>query len=193
MVSFIFLTSLNVYGIVLFARPALSCRAVCIAENTVTDADVFVPESPLLFQSPALLRFKNLFGSVNPAGTEPERMGGVEHISDGETGVLHAGGAAAVAEYDDDGRSAIKGIAVSAENGGVHPGKLFHKAFVGYGCENGRLGAHAGGSELACLKHRREKCVGDGIALIALDAAACFQTFYYIIHPIASFLLFLLL
>ena len=105
-------TSLNVYGIVLFARPALSCRAVCIAENTVTDADVFVPESPLLFQSPALLRFKHLFGSVNPAGAEPERMGGVEHISDGETGVLHAGGAAAVAEYDDDGRSAVKRIAV---------------------------------------------------------------------------------
>ena len=66
-----YLSLIHIYGIVLFARPALSCRAVCIAENTVTDADVFVSESPLLFQSPAPVSYTHLV--MKRSGTSTAR------------------------------------------------------------------------------------------------------------------------
>ena len=111
-------------------------------------------------------------GTVDPARTPTEGVGGVEEVAHHERTVVEIGGLGAIGQNHHDNRGAVKGIAVATEDFGVEAREFVAHRAVGDDNNEGRLAAASRGSVGAGVGNALQiGNGGKGVGRKTLDAA----------------------
>ena len=143
-----------------------------MADHTKADAFHVGIDAPLGEKSFSFGAVEHLVGTVDPARTPTEGVGGVEQIAHHERTVVEIGGLGAIGQDDHDNRSAVKGIAVATEDFGVEAREFVAHCAVGDHDDEGRLAAASRGSVGAGIGNALQVGErGEQIGRKTLDAA----------------------
>ena len=114
-----------------------------VADHTEADAFDVGVDAPLGEEGFPFGAVEHLVGTVDPARTPTESVGGVEEVAHHERTVVEIGGLGAIGQDDHDNRGAVKGIAVATKDFGVEAREFVAHCAVGDDNNEGRLAAAA--------------------------------------------------
>jgi hypothetical protein len=143
-----------------------------MADHTKADAFHIGVDAPLGEEGFPFGAVEHLVGTVDPARTPTESVGGVEQIAHHERTVVEIGGLGAIGQNDHDHRGAVERIAVAAEDFGVEAREFVAHCAVGDHDDEGRLAAASRGGVGAGIGNALQiGNGGKGVGRKTLDAA----------------------